>query len=50
MTEFFLITLRTNVIHFAIKTSEVKDELRKYYLAARLYDYYNCEVKVKVSV
>jgi len=30
MTEFFLITLRTNVIHVALKTSEVKDELRKY--------------------
>ena len=24
MAEFFLITLRTNVIHFALKTSEVK--------------------------
>jgi len=30
MTEFFLTTLRTNVIHFALKTSEIKDELRKY--------------------
>ena len=30
MTEFFLITLRTNVIHFALQISEVKDELRKY--------------------
>ena len=24
--EFFLITLRTNVIHFALETSEIKDE------------------------
>jgi len=30
MTEFFLITLRRNVIHFALQISEVKDELRKY--------------------
>jgi len=30
MTEFFPITLRTNVINFSLKTSEVKDELRKY--------------------
>ena len=32
MAEFFLITLRTNVIHFALKTSEVK---------------YNCETADK---
>jgi len=30
MTKFILITLRTNVIHFALQICEVKDELRKY--------------------
>ena len=48
MTEFFLITLGTNVIHFTLKTSEVKYELRKYCGAETLQPVYTTNTIVRL--